>query len=348
MKKVSLSLFLLGTIVLSGCSFQNNTQAPSISGIYKSFDKGDTWQTKNTLVLPGRLGSMNGVNVNTMQFDPQDSNAIYIGSQEGMFYTFDGGENWFRPNQLAAGAVHSISIDAKNKCTIYVAFGNRVLKTVDCNRNFSEIYVDSRPTNVAQVAVDSKNSQIVYVVTGEGELLKSFNGGATWSTIYRFSALVNQLLVYPLDTNIMYAAISGQGLFKSVNAGQEWVQINDSLRKFSGFETHKLLLPFAGQANLIYYLNAYGIMRTNNAGLNWTALNLITPPVSTNIRGMAINPQNSNEIHYVTSNTLYSTTNSGQTWSIKRLQQVQSTPSYVLIDPINPNIIYLGTKALTQ
>ena len=43
-------------------------------------------------------------------------------------------------------------------------------------------------------------------------------------------AQVNVLLVNPVNTNVLYLATTGYGVFKSSDAGATWVPYNDGLR----------------------------------------------------------------------------------------------------------------------
>jgi len=58
---------------------------------------------------------------------------------------------------------------------------------------------------------------------------------------------------------------------------------------------------------------------------------------------MAVNPQNTQEIYYVTNTTFYRSLDGGENW--KTIKMPTSAIGWkLLIDPKEPNIIYLGIK----
>ena len=68
-------------------------------------------------------------------------------------------------------------------------------------------------TDVASLAIDPSNTQIVYAGTDDGSVFKSTNGGAHWRKINNGLADVNSLAIDPSNTQIVYAGTWG-GLFK--------------------------------------------------------------------------------------------------------------------------------------
>jgi len=88
-------------------------------------------------------------------------------------------------------------------------------------------------------------------------------------------------------------------------------------------------------------VSKYGLLKTADSGLNWEPINLITPPASTDIFSIAINPKDNHEIYYATASTFYKTTDGGQNWITKRLPTA-AVATYMQVDPNDPNIIYMG------
>src|SRR3989344_1421298 len=74
--------------------------------------------------------------------------------------------------------------DPRNKCVIYSSFANTIRKSVDCNRSFREVYIDTRAEQfITTLAVDSFNNLLVYAGNTGGDILKSFDGGSNWQVI---------------------------------------------------------------------------------------------------------------------------------------------------------------------
>ena len=88
-------------------------------------------------------------------------------------------------------------------------------------------------------------------------------------------------------------------------------------------------------------------MKTDDGGETWQIINLITTPLQTYIYSLGVNPKNENELFYGTASAFYRTTNGGANWTVKRLP-TQAIASALLVDPVNPKIIYLGIKIPQQ
>lgn len=172
MKKIYLIIFILSGLILTGAGciqFGGGGGGAADGGVFKSADKAETWQQKVALAAV-KPGSIANVNVVTMVFDPQDPRTIYLGTAEnGLFYTTDGTDSWLQVGAFQSGRINAVAVDAKDKCNVYVAIGNKIFKTTDCTRSWQNIYVDPRPDQiVTSVIVDFYNSSIIYAGLGGG------------------------------------------------------------------------------------------------------------------------------------------------------------------------------------
>ncbi len=339
----------IASIILGGCAVKlKKTQAPTLSGVFKTFDRGETWQHKIVLAVPGGVSSIRDANIKIMRIDPQDNNAIYLGTENrGLFYSYNGGEYWQQPTQLNSGKINDIAIDPRNKCIIYAAYGNKVVKSTDCNRSWFDAYIDPRPKIVTSIAIDNLNPSNIYISTDFGEIIKSVDGANTWTTVNRFSKSATQVIINTNSTNILYAVVLDQGIFRSDDGGISWNSVSESIKKNKGIFTNARLAFDNSVSDGVYSISKYGIIRSDDGGKNWEILNLITPPLSTDIYSFAINPKNAKQIYYGTASTLYRSNDRGVNWNVKKLPS-NSAATYILIDTVNPSILYLGAKKFEE
>jgi photosystem II stability/assembly factor-like uncharacterized protein len=336
--------------MITGCTFQiGSGNQPVVAGVFKSFDKGDNWVEKNVLLSSGGIGNIRGLSVLGLTFDPQDYRAIYLTSSNyGLFYTYNGGDNWSRSNQVQTGRIESVMVDPKNKCIIYATMANTILKSVDCSRSWKEVYIDTRTDKaLTALAIDFYNSAIIYAGNSAGDLFRSSDSGVTWQVIKRINNTIAKILIYPKDSHIIYVATKNQGIFKTTNGGVDWNQINEGLRPFSGSMEYKNLIFIPSLDSSLLLVSKYGLIKTTDGGSSWQDIKLITPPTSTDILAVAINPANADEIYYATASTFYKTYDGGRNWITKRLPS-NAAASYLLIDPSAPNVIYLGFNIPTK
>lgn len=341
-KKNAIIITLTALAVLAtGCiSLKKNT--PVQSGVFKSLDRGQAWTYKNLLVVTGGLTGTGSINVTGLYFDPQDNNAVYMTAQSrGLFYSYNGGENWFQPPQLNTGNINSIAVDPKDKCIIYVAVTNRILKSEDCSRSFNESYIDSRNIAITSVAVSPENSLEIYAGTSKGEYFRSIDGARSWNTIFNHRSNVKQILIDPQDATKQYAVVNA-GIFKSIDGGFHWEDLNKDLKKYSGAKNINRAIFNPSKQDSLLIASNYGIMKTEDGGTTWEPYSLITPPLSAKISVVAVNPRDDNFIYYATPTTFYKTEDGGNNWIVRRLPSA-AHPTILQVDPINPGIIYLGT-----
>lgn len=349
-KKV-LFLLALAAIFISGCTIKfGSSSTTAVAGVFKSFDKGNAWVQKNLFVYSGGAGNISGINVTSLTFDPQDNKAIYLTSDsQGLFYSYDGGDSWQKAGGVKNGAIASVAVDPRDKCTIYATFAGSILKSTDCNRSWSEVYIDTRngKANVTALAIDSFNNNMIYAGNSVGDVLKSINAGGEWQVLTRLNDSITKILIDPKNTKIVYAATKGKGIFKTQNGGADWLDLNTSLKSYSAALEYRSLVFDLSQPDSLLLVSKYGLLKTNDGGTTWTPIKLITPPASTEIYSIAINPQNSNEIYYSTATTFYKTTDGGQNWITKRLPS-NATATYMTTDPNNPSILYMGMSNLSK
>ncbi|RJR32113.1 hypothetical protein C4569_00150 [Candidatus Parcubacteria bacterium] len=349
MKKKAAKIFcLMALFLLTACTGLKKQPPPPTSGVYRSVDEGVTWTRRNTFVSPQGVGSLSTVSVNKIIMDPNDFKALYLlGNNEGLLYSYDAGESWMQAQQFRGGTILSLAVDPHDKCTIYLSFGNQVYKSSDCSRNYKSVYIDSRKTSVTAVALDEFNFGVIYIGTETGEIIKSSDSGLSWTTVARLGSKIEKILIYPKDTRVIYVPTQKKGIYKSNDSGVNWEEINEGLKQYSGSREFKDLIFVPSQDNSMILLSRYGLLKTTDGGTNWEAVELITPPLSADIRAVAVSPLNSEKIYYGTGSTFYKTEDGGQNWITSKLP-TGSPASILIINPEEPNILYLGFKSIKQ
>ncbi len=346
MRFVSKSIFIASFLVFAGVGciqFQQSGASGRDGGVWKTADRGVHWQQKVIVPTAAGLGSISNLSVARIIADPQDHQALYLAtSDDGLFYSYDGGESWMRQKQIAAGRVQAISIDAKDKCTIYVALGQRVWKSTDCSRSYEPIYFESRgDQGMTAVVVDWFNTNTVYAGTTAGDILKSSDGGRTWAAVKRFSDRIQQFYMDPFDSRILYVGMHDAGIWKTTDGGASWTDMTLGLNKFDSAHGLVIMVGDRVTRDLLFIATKYGLIRSTDGGVTWNALSLPTPPGSVDIHSLAVNPKNGNELYYGTNSTFYRTTNGGANWSTEKLPSTRAATA-LLVDTDDANVVYMG------
>lgn len=344
---------LIAVVTLSGCTinlgFGGGAKGPD-GGIYKTTNKGETWVQKSLIpTTAGRPGVINSFDAGVLVPDPSDTNALYYGTLEnGLFYSYDAADEWNPVTKLGPVTINSISVDPQNKCTIYVAIANKVMKSEDCSRTWEQSYYDNQlDVTVDNVLVDHYDSRNVYIGTSRGEIIASSDYGKSWRTLNRFEDKVKKIIIAPSDSRVIFVATEKKGLFRSRDKGQSWESLAEQLKEFPDSNRFRDLYVSKVQPGLVILANNYGLVKSINFGDDWTGIKLITPEKEATINAVAISEQDAKQIFYITNTTFYSTTDGGDNWTTKKLPSTRAGWD-LIVDPTNSNVLYLAVHHINN
>jgi hypothetical protein len=81
--------------------------------------------------------------------------------------------------------------------------------------------------SVADLVIDPLTPSTLYASLGSGGVFKSTNGGKNWQALPNAPSWTMKLAIDPKTPSTLYAA--GFGIFKSMDAGVTWIQIQPSI-----------------------------------------------------------------------------------------------------------------------
>jgi hypothetical protein len=204
----------------------------------------------------GGGGTDNGL-VTALAVNPNNQNVLYLGSaQGGVWRSTDQGINWTplfdQQPSLGIGEPAGIAIDPNNTTTIYVGtsggVGSRepdtigqpsagLFKSTDGGASWIALgsgFPAGNTGNASQfvnqrinvIIVDPANS-VLYLASQSG-VFTSTNGGQNWTTANGINGDTRSLvldLTTPPIARILYAGVSGTGVFASNDSGLNFNQI---------------------------------------------------------------------------------------------------------------------------
>lgn len=313
-------------------------------GVFKSLDKGGQWQQKVALPTAAGVGNFGGANIVTLAFDPQDHLAVYAGTREsGMFYSYDGAESWRKVEDKDVGNsfVAAIAVDPRDKCTIYAAAANRLVKSTDCNRTFEPIYNEGAPlTTLSALTISPFNSAVLYAGTSKGALIKSTDGGNTWSIQATMKSRIVDLLVDSRVATTVYVAVEGRGVWRSTDDGKTFQELSAGMKQIQEAKNVRRLVIDRATPNALVLASKNKISRSTDGGATWTPFSILSPE-TVEIFSLAVNPKSSKDIYYGTATTFYRSSDGGKNWSADKLPTKRQA-SALLVDPENSAVIYMG------
>ena len=213
------------------------------------------------------------------------------------------------------------------------------------------------PVAITNIVVDPKNSNTILAAFSNGGVLRSIDGGATWTAADSGTApvWVSRLAIDPQNSKLVYAA-DYAGVFKSVDGGLTW----------SALETSQLIgcwslvidprnsdtLYAATVGDLDSDASSAGIYKSTDAGNTWQGVFAGSqryyqpyPQPVDNFTQLAIDPRNSDTILVggVRSERSF---DGGRTWEpigVGSFGWLSNRVYAMAMDPNNPDIVYVGT-----
>jgi photosystem II stability/assembly factor-like uncharacterized protein len=355
MTRKILMVFLAAGLMfgLSGCiSFGAKT--PTVGAglaVFASGDKGATWISKTSLMTPSATtGNIAGVSVLSMAQDPNDTNALYIGTRnDGVFYSYNGADGWSRAGNLLTktqGKVYALAVDSADKCTVFAGIESKIFRSTDCNRTWENVFTTAKSTEVIRtILVDWYNHNIVYASAADGSIYKSETNGTSWFKLKDLAKDIEDFEMDAKDSRILYIVTRKAGIFKSSDSGANWEDLAESLKPFkstvkigSGVEVAK------DAPNTVFYLSKFGLLKSVDGGTNWEQIKLLTGEGEIEFLTFVVDPKNSNNLYLSDAKTLYRSFDGGKTWETKKLPSTNII-STLKINQKDSNILYIGFKA---
>jgi photosystem II stability/assembly factor-like uncharacterized protein len=328
------------------------------SSIHKSVDGGELWTSLNNPEEPSR-----GLCAFSLAIDPTDTNVLYLGTMEGIWKSTNGGDGWLPVNE----GIPETDLYTRNV----------ILDQTDPNilyAGISRIYVFQN-----MLRMHDPERAI------EAPIYRSLDAGENW---HPFSTgipepypAVNAVFQHPL-TGELFAATSGQGIYRYDPIGEQWECSSIGLSDPEGlYVTHIAFHP-ADPDILFCATQKDWIYSSDDGGASWQSVDFpLTleapyPPLAVFCAFDPANPDwvwasglpgdDSNETPYYfaesdqDSGGLFLSTDGGETWEATAWTTDLSFGAYgpygITFDPSDTvgdppynrsRVAYMGSLALT-
>ncbi len=350
MKKLLLGAGL--SIVLLGAGCSGSSTPSGAGGVYGTADGGRTWAAMNTLPLATGVSTISGADILSLTQDPSNPKVIYAGTRaNGLIMSVDGAKTWQRPPEdkafelVKTGTVLDVEIDSKKPCTWYILKADRLIKTDTCGRTYNvNAYQEGNASKqLTAMALDWYDPSILWLGTTNGDVMRSTDGGNTWSTPVRLRDDISAIEVSRADSRVVLVGTKSKSMVHTNDSGATWVEHDKDFSKLAkSYYIHGYAQTADGK--MIYMSTDYGIFSSIDNGTTWTPLTLITAKGEVKITAIGVARKNPNVLVYGTSSTFYRSTNGGQAWTTTDLPTTRM-PSAILFTGESEVDMLLGVLA---
>ncbi|MFM9905514.1 MAG: WD40/YVTN/BNR-like repeat-containing protein [Pyrinomonadaceae bacterium] len=209
---------------------------------------------------------------------------------------------------------------------------------------FREIGPATMGGRIDDIEVVPSDSRIIYVATAAGGILKSVNGGTSWSWLFDKEAVpsVGDIAITPSNPSIIWAGTGesnnrqssswGNGIYKSMDAGKTWKQMGLAatmhIARIVVHPTNPDIVYVAATGNLWGSSPDRGVYRTMDGGKSWQLVLKVN--ADTGATDIAIDPESPTILYAAMyqrrrtvfgfngsgeGSALYKTNDGGDTWT---------------------------------
>ncbi len=256
------------------------------------------------------------------------------------------------------GRVNTFIIDPNNPNIFYVgAPAGGIWKSVNAGIDWTPLSDQIPQIGVSGIAIDSNNSNIIYIATGDDDardtysvgVLKSVDGGSSWNkTGLDFSqsnSISSEIYIHPNNSNIIWVS-TNKGFYKSIDSGLSWKKnIDNNILDFK-------LKP--NDPNTIYAVSKSKFYISTDGGDTFEVISS-NLPVTSGRFAVDVSADNPDIVYVLSANIdnsfqgIYKSTDAGLTFARTAVTKDIFSGSRqawydmaLTVSPTNANLIFVG------
>lgn len=253
--------------------------------------------------------------VNLFYASPTNRDTFFMGANNGILKTTDGGKSWTEANQgLYNLDISVIIVDPLNSEVIYAGTKNGIFKSTNAGESWDDWFEETsglEHTDIADLAIDPTNSERIYAAAMD-DIFLSEDGGESWNEIYEETSSegtrhISSLHILSENPSIIFAG-TRFGLIKTTDGGKSWKEIPGRLAN----KPIKSFFSLASNPHNILMGTDSGLIQSLDSGKTWR-ISLKNKPVHI----ITSYHENGKEnLIAATTKEIFKSPDNGQTWEL--------------------------------
>lgn len=267
---------------------------------------------------------------------PTRPSTVFACSDLRVYKSLDRGDHWtciFISSQW----INCFSCDPTDPDTAWVDIPDGLIKIWEGSG--SPAWFNPGSSDICSIVIDRQISTLLWVLTTDGMVLKSTDGGENWSegvTVSEYDQTA-RLIQDPTDRSVLhYSGVSG--ISRSTDWGETW-------GAGAGIKTSisaRMMGVDPGNPDILYIVNQEGVFKSSDGGINWI-------PCGAGIENRDVSVISIETgvpaVLYVGTRFggVYKSTDAGEHWIETNTGLAASAITALLVDPSTPDTLYAGT-----
>lgn len=184
----------------------------------------------------------------------------------------------------------------------------------------------------------------------DGGVFVSRDAGVGWTQHARFSGKstiggidINDIIFHPSNSEKIFLATTGNGLFMSATGSTDWVRVTDEKKTLTENTTVLQVAFDPKEPRYVYLAVSQGdigkVLRSDDEGTTFKEM-YQTPKAKSAVYSVAVDPDVTNRIYIGTAEGgLFASENRGESWSV--VKWFPSPVRHIYIHPQDANFMYL-------